>query len=109
MIANSDTDAFNRYLKRFIGEHIKTLPKRAFRAVEDYESMFMLMFHGWRLLKEHPCSSPSKLKKLESLIEMIDRFDDSIERPIQLTTLRSIEYHSDWKRIQNEARNIQFP
>lgn len=108
MSANSNNDAFNRYLKRFINEHIKTLPTRSFGLIEDYESMFMLMFKGWSLLKMHPCSSHVKLRKLEPLIEMIDRFDDGIERPIQLSTLRSIEHHPDWKRIQNEARQVDM-
>lgn len=106
MIANSDSKAFNKYLKRFIKEHIKTLPTKCFSVVEDYELMFMLMFNGWRLLKTHPYSSTTALRKLEPLIEMIDRFDDGIKRPIQLTMLRSIEHHPDWKHIQNEARKI---
>lgn len=106
MIANSDADAFERYLKRFIDEHIRPLPTRSFNSVEDYESMSMLMFHGWRLLKEHPCSYPSKLKELESIIKMIDQFDDHIERPIQLKTLRSMGSHPSWRNIQNKARTI---
>ncbi len=106
MIANSDVGAFDRYLQRFINEFIKPLPKISFNSARDYELMFMFMFKGWNLLKNHTSTSPSKLAKLESLIEMIDRFDDDIERPIQLRAIRSITSHPDWKRIQREALKI---
>jgi len=106
MVANSDAAALGKYLKRFIGENIKTLPMRSFRSIEDYNTMHFFLFTGWDIITRHPCYSSFNMKQLESLMEMIDQFDNRIDRPIQLAAIRSIENDPDWKRIQNESRRI---
>ena len=50
---------FETYLKRFLAENIKELPK-SFESIQHYRDTCMFLFNGWQLLKLFPEYSSSR-------------------------------------------------
>lgn len=99
-------ERYEIYLKRFLTESIQPLPSLTFPAPEDYEFSLFGIFQGWRILKGHPDFYTTRFKKLAALIEMIDQFDDSLERPLNKREIQTLHFNSQWRPIQDKARII---
>lgn len=96
------TDRFEAYVQRYLEENIKTLPTRNFYDPEDYKFMLFTLSEGWRVLKLDPHFFPNRFKSIETLIKLVDEFDNQLERPLQ----KNIQFHLGWKPIQNSAKII---
>jgi hypothetical protein len=96
-------DQYEAYLKRFLAEYITPLSTLCFQKPEDYEFMLFLLFQGWRIIKKSSIYCENRFKKLAALVEMIDRFDDTLERPLQKREIMAIHFNPQWRPIQNEA------
>lgn len=103
----SQEQAFDAFLKRFIREHIHALPTISFKSAHDYEFFHFLTMTSWRKIQNHPSSSAHKLKELQPLMNMFDKLDSSIDRPIQFSSIRALSARPDWKEIQKKARLIR--
>lgn len=98
---------FDTYLMRFLNEYIIGLPK-SFESVQHYRDTCMLLFNGWQLLKMFPEYSSPKFKKLEEVLNKIDLFDNTLERPLEMATIRHIEYDPIWREIHREVQMLGF-
>lgn len=104
----SMTEQFEKYLKTFMAEHIRGLPK-SFGSVKEYRDQCMLMFNGWRILQRYSDYHTPRFKRLDLLMKKIDDFDTTLGRPIDLQTVRSITNHTTWLEIHQEARMFPDP
>lgn len=64
--------------------------------------MLFTLSEGWRVLKLDPHFFPTRFKSIETFIKLVDEFDNHLERPLQ----KNIQFHPNWKPIQNSARII---
>ncbi len=99
-------NAFETYLIRFLNEHIRTIPDKSYFSVQDFQTDFLLMLKGWELLKIHPLTSSQRLSELQPLMDMIDKFNTSLKRPLELDTLQTALTQPLWKKIKQDARRI---
>lgn len=101
------TTSFENYLSRFVAEYIKGLPQ-SFNSIQDFRTALMLLFNGWQLLKKCPEYSSTRFKALEDVLKAIDQFDNTLERPLEMKTIRSIANHPKWREIRTKIQMLPF-
>jgi hypothetical protein len=105
-----------RFLRRFLREHIgffKDMNRQhdawlTTRRI-PYVECLIFAFEDWKIIKndpQHYCLEEGDIRKIQKLFDMIDNFDDRIQRPRNVSEHMRILAHPDWRQIRSYAGEV---